>query len=558
MATRAAHTLVRALILAVFAGLSTAAAQIAPGELSAAHAHLEGIANCTRCHSLGKTISGVNCLGCHTELRSRIDAHKGYHAGVAKRPCTDCHKEHHGRNFQLVRLETASFDHGATGYPLEGKHRPVECRKCHTKERIRAEDILRNTEMLSRGTFLGLSRDCASCHTDVHRGQLQAQCAQCHSEEGWKPASRFSHDRAKFRLTGKHAEVKCEACHPRSTGSGAPVKFTGLQFAACASCHGDPHRGRFQKSCESCHTTAGWQSAAQAFDHASTRFSLRGRHAQVTCKQCHGEGDAGRGDRRSDRFRVAKFQACADCHRDPHGGQFAGRKGGCESCHSEQGWREGMTKTFNHATTRFPLRGKHATVGCEKCHLPRPPNGVGTTKLDIARFQHCADCHADAHGGQFAGRSDGGACESCHTEAGFAASTLSFAMHDGTRFPLAGAHRAVPCERCHGTTVAQGKTIRQFRRERAAACEDCHKNVHGSEFAGRSGLKCGDCHTPTGWMEARYAHEKTRFPLTGKHIGVACVKCHMARTAGSVETWEFAGRTTRCSDCHGSAKGGSL
>jgi predicted CXXCH cytochrome family protein len=554
---RVIHIVLGLLTAATLFAPSIVNAQIAPGELSAAHEHLEGIGNCTRCHSLGKSISGTNCLNCHTELRSRIDAGKGFHAGIRQKPCTECHKEHHGRNFSLLRLDTKSFDHAVTGFALEGKHRSVECRKCHVKENIRATDVLKNSEMISRGTYLGLSRDCATCHVDVHKGQLSAQCGQCHANDAWKPPARFSHDRSKFRLSGKHLNAKCEGCHPPATQPGVPVRFAGLQFAACSSCHTDPHRGKFQKPCESCHSTLGWQTAGQNFNHASTRFLLRGRHAQIQCGQCHGKSSAGGTSPKSDRFHITKFQACSDCHVDPHGGQFAKRKAGgtCESCHNEQGWREGMTKTFNHATTQFPLRGKHATIDCARCHLVAKPGGAPTPRPDITKFQHCADCHTDPHDGQFAARTDKGACESCHTEGGFATSTFSFAMHEGTRLPLRGGHRAVPCRQCHAIKPAQGRDSRQFRWAGEATCATCHRDVHNGRFTGGRARTCADCHAPAAWIEVRFAHETTRFPLTGKHAGVACAKCHKTGGSGSPREWEFAGRTTRCSDCHVRSEG---
>jgi hypothetical protein len=215
-----------------------------------------------------------------------------------------------------------------------------------------------------------------------------------------------------------------------------------------------------------------------------------------------------------------------------------------------------MTKSFNHATTQFPLRGKHATIGCERCHLATQSKGVQTPRPDITRFQHCADCHADPHNGQFAVRTDKGACESCHSETGFAASTYSFAMHEGTRFPLTGGHRAVPCRQCHAIKPAQGRNIRQFRWAGESSCETCHRDVHNGQFAGSVAKSCADCHAPGGWVEVRFAHDKTRFPLTGKHAGAACAKCHKTGRSGSARDWEFAGRTTRCSDCH--TQGGSL
>ena len=51
----------------------TVSAQISPGKLAAVHSHLEGISNCTHCHTLGAQVSNEKCLACHKELKSRID-----------------------------------------------------------------------------------------------------------------------------------------------------------------------------------------------------------------------------------------------------------------------------------------------------------------------------------------------------------------------------------------------------------------------------------------------------------------------------------------------------
>jgi hypothetical protein len=41
-----------------------------------------------------------------------------------------------------------------------------------------------------------------------------------------------------------------------------------------------------------------------------------------------------------------------------------------------------------------------------------------------------------------------------------------------------------------------------------------------------AGMRCDACHTPAGWTPAKFAHEKTGYPLRGRHQGVACGSCH--------------------------------
>jgi len=529
-------------------------AQISPGELSAAHASLEGMENCTKCHSLGKTVANDNCLACHTELRTRISGKTGFHAGLADRQCVECHKEHHGRTFAIVHFDTRSFDHTQTGFNLEGKHQGQACEKCHVREKIQARDVLQNKTLLASRTYLGLSRECRACHADVHKAQLGNQCQQCHTPEAWKPAGKFVHDRAKFRLAGKHLQVQCGACHRAMADDHTTIQFVGLEFSRCTSCHADPHRGKFQKPCESCHSTSGWkEGSVRNFDHATTRFPLIGLHVSLRCEACHVPTRSGAGGKVVQSFEIKKFKKCADCHADAHRGEFAGRSdgGACESCHNERGF---TPAGFAHASTRYPLVGKHASTECRKCHGATKTDVKGgriPPDLRIQKFQRCADCHEDAHGGQYARRGDKGACESCHAVEGFMPTLYSVREHAQTRFVLTGGHAAVPCAKCHPTDAVKAKSTRRFVWDQAQQCASCHKDVHGGQFAGARYAGCESCHTPGGWKEAVFAHEKTDFPLTGKHTGVACAACHtQTMTAGRQTIRRFAGTPTRCIDCH--------
>ena len=50
---------------------------------------------------------------------------QGYHAAscIRKQDCINCHSDHHGRNFEMIRFDQETFDHDLTGYILEGKHK---------------------------------------------------------------------------------------------------------------------------------------------------------------------------------------------------------------------------------------------------------------------------------------------------------------------------------------------------------------------------------------------------------------------------------------------------
>ena len=152
-------------IIALFVVLASlnwhADAQLSPGDLVEAHAHLEGLLKCTKCHDLGEGVSESKCLACHTLLKERIDRDKGYHASneIKRTACVSCHNDHHGRTFDIIRFDKDNFDHSLTGYVLEGAHLRQDCRSCHKDQFISNAEIRNKTY-----TFLGLETRCESCH----------------------------------------------------------------------------------------------------------------------------------------------------------------------------------------------------------------------------------------------------------------------------------------------------------------------------------------------------------------------------------------------------------
>ena len=540
--------LVAALAFLAF-GAPDALSQISPGELSEAHADLEGMSNCTSCHTLGKSIADDKCLACHTALRSRIEKGKGSHAALAGRPCVECHKEHHGRSFSIVRFDPSGFDHAArTGFPLQGRHASLNCRQCHKPEHIRDATVLERGERAVAKTYEGLATACSSCHADVHRGQFSAACGTCHSADRWKPADRFDHRQARFTLTGRHADVPCAKCHTAGSEQTTHVRYRDIPFGSCADCHRDPHAGRFRQACASCHTSQGWKLAGSSFNHASTRFPLRAKHAALRCEQCHGATSKG-GVRKG--FRITEFQRCSDCHADPHRGQFTRQGSGktCESCHSETGWHNGPMATFDHARTAFPLKGRHRRVPCGKCHGGKDASATAVRAVETGRTGTCGGCHADPHAGQFPAATD---CAACHVETGFLPTLFSIERHRSARFVLEGSHEAVPCNRCHAVAPVGGRQVRQFRFSDRSSCGDCHKDPHRGAFSRRSGWTCESCHSAVTWASLRFAHEQTGFVLDGRHRSVSCAACHRSRgTASGLDGWKFAGIPKTCAGCHG-------
>jgi hypothetical protein len=165
--------------------------------------------------------------------------------------CTDCHQDPHKN--QTVKYaadrgcvschtddswKTVSFDHGPTGFPLEGRHAGADCLACHARTGAEIP-------------FSGAARHCAGCHQDVHRGQFADKvtddkvtddgqavaCDRCHVTVDWL-AEKFDHDRdSRFVLKGGHEKVVCTACHrPLEEGNDRLLHFKPLA-TACKDCH---------------------------------------------------------------------------------------------------------------------------------------------------------------------------------------------------------------------------------------------------------------------------------------------------------------------------------
>lgn len=513
-------------------------ALVSPGRLSQPHATLEGIRSCDKCHEAGERVTAAKCLSCHTPIADRIRAKRGVHRAV-QGDCVTCHAEHQGATGELRPFDTTSFDHAReAGYPLDGLHAPLgaKCATCHKTR-----------------SYLGVSTACASCHTDTHKGTLGNRCETCHTARTvFKQASQsFDHSKAAFPLEGAHQKVACESCHKNQ-------QFKGVAFATCASCHRDPHAPKQPESCATCHTVASWRT--RRFDHARTKFALKGEHQTTACVACHA---------RPALQVTPKYDSCAACHTDPHRGRF---KQDCASCHNEQSFAKAP---FDHATTPFPLTGKHQPATCVACHknltrvavrtgrsAPAPTVDFGGLKRD------CGSCHDDTHQGDL-----GATCETCHSTERFAVTTYAHRT-PGTFFE--GTHTPVTCAKCHAPSGTARVPVLTRATVRAAAagaapavppgplanvhftatprtCLSCHADVHLGQVA----QTCESCHSVA---LAKFAvaptfdHARTTFPLGGKHAPVACVNCHEKKTqtfpAGPGTAARLTGLATTCVSCH--------
>ncbi|HEY9166729.1 MAG TPA: cytochrome C [Candidatus Kryptonia bacterium] len=532
-------------ILDILAGVSYG--QISPGELTTAHANLEGMSNCTQCHTIGKSLSNARCLSCHKEINVRIKQGEGYHATVSLKMCQECHHEHFGRNYQIMPLDTATFNHSAVGFALTGKHKSTSCRQCHNTNNISAADVKLLPATQQKITYLGLSTSCQSCHEDIHKGQLSSNCSSCHTTERWKPADNFSHDRTNFVLTGKHRTTGCYQCHNQTLADGKTIKFTHMSFSSCVSCHADPHKGEFKQPCSSCHTTETFVIVAKAeFDHSKTLFPLRGKHADLKCSQCHSDNPMKKNISGELGFHITKFQACSDCHADAHAGQFADRDDGgkCDACHIDAGFKPAEFSIDDHQKTRYILTGAHKAVACNDCHQSGKVNAQSKLQFRWKGEIDCTTCHSNIHGGQFVNEMARG-CVTCHTTVSWQSLLFS---HEKTRFPLRGKHAEIACSKCH-TQPAEPLPVQYVGLD--MKCSSCHADEHKGQFMIEGFTDCGRCHTAENWTRTNFDHDtQSSFPLTGKHIGVACEKCHPTVLIDGKRTARYRPIGTKCIDCH--------
>ena len=86
---------------------------------------------------------------------------------------------------------------------------------------------------------------------------------------------------------------------------------------------------------------------------------------------------------------------CAECHVEPHAGQFDSRKGetDCQRCHTARG-SSFSELIFDHDRhSRFALGEAHADLECAACH-PSWDLGGGNEVVRYRPLKHeCIDCH---------------------------------------------------------------------------------------------------------------------------------------------------------------------
>jgi hypothetical protein len=355
-------------------------------------------------------------------------------------------------------------------------------------------------------------------------GDYKEDCSLCHSAKGWKPvhiSKKFDHSRF-LPLVGAHASINCTQCHKS-------LDFS-MTSNACVDCHADVHNGELGTDCARCHGTRSFVDRNDHIRlHRATRFPLSGAHASLDCQMCHQLASP-------DAYTYVNTPTeCVSCHQADYdkttnpAHATAGFPTDCTQCHDQVAWTRAK---FDHNATGFPLTGAHATLACERCHVGGVFTGLSA---------QCVSCHQNdysttndpAH--QAAGFSTN--CTQCHNTTRW---TDAFFNHNGTSFPLTGAHRSATCNACHSSGVYAGLP---------STCVSCHQSNYDAtndppHLAAGFSTDCKTCHNTTSWPGATFDHSLTAFPLVGAHKTVSCNNnsCH----GGGV----YAGHPSKCVDCH--------
>jgi len=309
-----------------FAGAAFDHAGDAGFALTSGHAGL----TCKSCH---KTISAPGQRRATQNLDYRglqpacATCHDDPHASELGPSCTTCHS--------TATFRVAAYSHATHPDLFTGRHAPLACDACHKPAGppvVAAASRAPAARVLPR--FTGTPTECASCHQDVHMGQVSRDCASCHSLQAVRFApDRFTHDQAAFKLTARHAPVACASCHKKETGEfpaghGAAVRLTGLG-TTCASCHADVHFGQLRDRCESCHTAETFKVARYEHQSPPPDFFV-GRHLRAACSACHERRTRDFPSGRGTAVEFGVNPRCVTCHTDPHNGSLGDS---CGSCH---------------------------------------------------------------------------------------------------------------------------------------------------------------------------------------------------------------------------------
>jgi len=473
----------------------------------------------------------VNCVNCHTKMvfanvgNKCADCHADIHRGKMAAACETCH------TVRGWKVSVTQINMHMNRFPLTGAHAAAACDDCHKSGALAA--------------FNNMSTECISCHAKDFNGTTNPKhtassifstttCQTCHSTDTWANA-KFDHSLTGFILSGGHSSPprECADCH-KNNNYNLPVGMT------CVQCHQNDYNNTsnpshaqqpklFPTTCDSCHTTQGWQPAK--FDHSLTPFPLTGLHMVPprACTDCHTNNN----------YNIV-VTTCISCHHTDFNNASNPNhvKGGfpqtCEVCHTTTGW---SPANFDHSKTAFPLTGMHVVPPrqCADCHIN------GNYNLTTAT---CVSCHLTnfnnaANPNHVTGNFPQ-TCEVCHSTSAWQPAQFD---HSKTNFPLTGLHTVPPraCTDCH---------VNNNYNLTGTECVTCHQTDYNNaktpvdHVTANFPTTCANCHDTSAWTNGKFDHASTGWALTNSHMVPprTCADCH---TNGNYNL-----SSTTCITCH--------
>jgi hypothetical protein len=388
-----------------------------------------------------------------------------------------------------------------------------------------------HTRVISTASLL----DCTTCHTS---DGLTAGCLACHVEIASQLDNREGYHDHLLRDAGR---MECRSCHPDHLGDDFPL-VGQLSWGA---------------------------QVREEFDHPHVEYDLSGKHAELSCDDCHYDEGAVTFALPSSPEVIRKHtylgvdQKCVSCHGEPHGDAMFTS---CTECHDQE--KFSPAAHFDHAE-HFPLENGHAEAPCDGCHLQETTDRGEDTPITFhnIRGSECSECHESPHRVDWKE-----SCEKCHAEDAspwqLANDSITAEIHALTGFSLDKPHDVVECAGCHEA----GPEFDARYPDPASAtyhrqqdnCQGCHEDVHGGQFLGAYPA-CLDCHAKTHFSPSNFGveeHEKS-YPLVGTHAKSECESCHEVALLGAKSEYPqevriYVTTPRECAACHEDVHGGQF
>ena len=272
---------------------------------------------CTACHQphaspnpkLYKGDGLTTCGACHTEVNGWF-AQKSVHAAIRKGECLSCHEAHVGKAHLLKSDVTAAClgCHGELKKRLDAPGAvvhpvvPDDCGNCHRPHSSGVASLLKRAA----------PELCLECHDAKEAGIVKthggyafqaSDCLGCHD-----PHVARKKGLLRGELHMPFGDRMCDSCHyPPATPPVYPVQKPG-GLKNCSDCHdfsgleklAKPHDPVKKGECWKCHVP-----------HASSRPHLLNVSAFVLCTRCH---DPAAGNAKDAHEMVNAGPDCTSCH----------------------------------------------------------------------------------------------------------------------------------------------------------------------------------------------------------------------------------------------------